>query len=208
MMPTIGEAIIGMTIFSRTLVQWTVDEAAIAAPPSPPISACDDDDGRPYHQVSRFQPMAPTRAAAQIARPVEPLGASMTPEPIVLATLVPKNAPNRFATAAIARATRGVRARVETDVAIACGGAAVEPGDVIVGDGDGVIVIPPHLVAEVAAEAAEQDAADAWVAERVAEGEPVDGLFPMNAEWRARYDAALREPQGAQGAPQGAQEER
>lgn len=85
----------------------------------------------------------------------------------------------------------------ETDVTIACGGAAVQPGDVIVGDGDGVVVIPPHLAAEVAAEAAEQDAADAWVAERVAEGEPVDGLFPMNAEWRARYEAARRGPQGA-----------
>ncbi|MFC9919782.1 fumarylacetoacetate hydrolase family protein [Agromyces binzhouensis] len=76
----------------------------------------------------------------------------------------------------------------ETDVTIACGGAAVQPGDVIVGDGDGVIVIPPHLVAEVAAEAAAQDAADAWVAERVAEGEPVDGLFPMNRAWRERYE--------------------
>jgi 5-oxopent-3-ene-1,2,5-tricarboxylate decarboxylase/2-hydroxyhepta-2,4-diene-1,7-dioate isomerase len=78
----------------------------------------------------------------------------------------------------------------ETDVTVACGGAAVQPGDVIVGDGDGVIVIPPQLVAEVAAEAAAQDAADAWVADRVAEGEPVDGLFPMNAEWRARYERA------------------
>ena len=38
----------------------------------------------------------------------------------------------------------------EVDVTIACGGAAVQPGDVIVGDGDGVIVIPPQLVAEVA----------------------------------------------------------
>ncbi|MGR0220578.1 fumarylacetoacetate hydrolase family protein [Agromyces sp. ZXT2-6] len=76
----------------------------------------------------------------------------------------------------------------ETDVTIACGGAAVQPGDVIVGDGDGVIVIPPHLVAEVAEEAAAQDAADAWVAERVAEGEPVDGLFPMDREWRSRYE--------------------
>lgn len=84
----------------------------------------------------------------------------------------------------------------ETDVTVACGGAAVQPGDVIVGDGDGVIVIPPHLVAEVAAEAAEQDAADAWVAERVAEGEPVDGLFPMDREWRARYEATLRPTQG------------
>ena len=63
--------------------------------------------------------MAPTRPAPQIIRPTLPLGGSMTPDPIVLATLVPKNAPNRLATAAIARATRGVRARVETEVAIA-----------------------------------------------------------------------------------------
>ncbi|GAA1819673.1 fumarylacetoacetate hydrolase family protein [Agromyces neolithicus] len=77
----------------------------------------------------------------------------------------------------------------EVDVTIACGGAAVQPGDVIVGDGDGVIVIPPHLVAEVAAEAAEQERRDAYVAEQVAGGASVDGLFPMNADWLARYEA-------------------
>jgi 5-oxopent-3-ene-1,2,5-tricarboxylate decarboxylase / 2-hydroxyhepta-2,4-diene-1,7-dioate isomerase len=76
----------------------------------------------------------------------------------------------------------------ETDVAIACGGAAVEPGDVIVGDGDGVIVIPPALAWEVAREAAAQEAEDEWVARQVASGASVDGLFPMNAEWRARYE--------------------
>ena len=76
----------------------------------------------------------------------------------------------------------------ETDVAIACGGAAVEPGDVIVGDGDGVIVIPPALAREVAREAAAQEAEDEWVARQVAGGASVDGLFPMNAEWRARYE--------------------
>lgn len=81
----------------------------------------------------------------------------------------------------------------ETDVTIACGGAAVQPGDVIMGDRDGVIVIPPFLLEEVAREAAAQEAADAWVADRVAEGHPVDGLFPMNAEWRARYEAAQAE---------------
>ncbi|MFF2274801.1 fumarylacetoacetate hydrolase family protein [Agromyces sp. NPDC058126] len=77
----------------------------------------------------------------------------------------------------------------ETDVTIACGGAAVQPGDVIVGDGDGVLVIPAAIAAEVAAEAFAQEAEDAWVAEQVAGGASVDGLFPMNAEWRARYDA-------------------
>lgn len=78
----------------------------------------------------------------------------------------------------------------ETDVTVACGGAAVQPGDVVFGDRDGVIVIPPFLLAEVAVEAAAQEEADAWVAEQVAAGAPVDGLFPMNAEWRAKYEAS------------------
>lgn len=76
----------------------------------------------------------------------------------------------------------------DVDVAIGCGGTTVQPGDVIVGDGDGVIVIPPTLVEEVVHAALEQEEEDAWIAEQVAAGHPVDGLFPMNAEWRARYD--------------------
>jgi len=76
----------------------------------------------------------------------------------------------------------------ESDVVITCGGAAVCPGDVIVGDGDGVIVIPRQLVDEVAAQAAEQEKRDAWIADRVAEGESLDGLFPMDERWRARYE--------------------
>ncbi len=79
----------------------------------------------------------------------------------------------------------------ETDVTIACGGAAVQPGDIVFGDRDGVIVIPPFLLEEVAHEAAKQETEDAWVADQVAKGNPVDGLFPMNAEWRARYEAEL-----------------
>ena len=75
------------------------------------------------------------------------------------------------------------------DETIACGGAAVQPGDVIVGDEDGIVVIPPHLAEEVADDAVAQEREEAWVAERVAEGNPVDGLFPMNAEWRAKYEA-------------------
>lgn len=81
----------------------------------------------------------------------------------------------------------------EVDVTVACGGAAVQPGDIVMGDDDGVIVIPPFLLEEVAREAAAQEEADAWVAEQVAQGAPVDGLFPMNAEWRARYEAERAE---------------
>ncbi|QEW02369.1 fumarylacetoacetate hydrolase family protein [Microbacterium lushaniae] len=77
----------------------------------------------------------------------------------------------------------------DVDVAIGCGGTTIEPGDIIVGDGDGVIVIPPALAEEVADAALAQEEEDAWVAAQVKAGHPVDGLFPMNAEWRARYDA-------------------
>ncbi|WP_163634325.1 fumarylacetoacetate hydrolase family protein [Microbacterium sp. B35-04] len=78
----------------------------------------------------------------------------------------------------------------DADLTIACGGTTVQPGDVIVGDADGVVVIPPDIVEEVVDAALAQEDEDAWIAERVAEGHPVDGLFPMNAEWRARFEAA------------------
>ncbi|MGV8894854.1 MAG: fumarylacetoacetate hydrolase family protein [Rhodoglobus sp.] len=77
----------------------------------------------------------------------------------------------------------------EGDVTIGCGGTTVQPGDIIVGDNDGVIVIPPGLVEEVVDAALAQEDEDGWVAEQVAAGHPIEGLFPMNAEWRARYDA-------------------
>ncbi|MFS0911640.1 fumarylacetoacetate hydrolase family protein [Microbacterium sp. 179-I 3D2 NHS] len=77
----------------------------------------------------------------------------------------------------------------DVDVTVSCGGATVQPGDVIVGDADGVIVIPPHLVEEVVDDALAQEVEDAWIAEQVAAGHPVDGLFPMNADWRAKYEA-------------------
>lgn len=76
----------------------------------------------------------------------------------------------------------------ETDVAVGCGGTTVEPGDVLVGDGDGVIVIPPAMVEEVVDAALAQEEEDAWIARQVASGHPVEGLFPMNAEWRARFE--------------------
>lgn len=75
------------------------------------------------------------------------------------------------------------------DETVACGGAAVQPGDVIVADEDGIVVIPPQLAEEVANDAAAQEREEAWVAQRVAEGHPIDGLFPMNAGWRARYES-------------------
>lgn len=75
------------------------------------------------------------------------------------------------------------------DVTIACGGTTVQPGDIVVGDADGVLVIPPPLLRAVVEAALAQEDEDAWIAARVAEGHPIEGLFPLNASWRARYDA-------------------
>ena len=75
----------------------------------------------------------------------------------------------------------------DADITIGCGGTTVQPGDVIVGDGDGVIVIPPGLAEEIADAALAQEDEDAFVAEQVRAGHAVDGLFPMNDEWKARY---------------------
>lgn len=79
----------------------------------------------------------------------------------------------------------------ETDITIACGGAAVQPGDLIVGDDDGVIVIPPAVAHEVIDAAYEQERRDGWTAEQVANGERIEGLFPMNNEWKERYQVWL-----------------
>ncbi|GAA1855422.1 ribonuclease activity regulator RraA [Myceligenerans crystallogenes] len=77
----------------------------------------------------------------------------------------------------------------DSDLTIACGGATVQPGDILVGDADGVVVIPPSIADDVADAALARETEDAWIAERVAEGHHIEGLFPMNAEWRARFEA-------------------
>jgi regulator of RNase E activity RraA len=77
----------------------------------------------------------------------------------------------------------------ETDVAVACAGALVEPGDLLVGDDDGVVVLPDALITEIVADAVRQEAEERFIAEQVEGGASVDGLYPMNAEWRSRWEA-------------------
>lgn len=81
----------------------------------------------------------------------------------------------------------------ESGVAVACGNATVLPGDVIVGDDDGVIVIPRDLVEEVVDAALAKETQDEWVAAQVAEGHSLDGLFPPIGEWKEKYQRWLDE---------------
>lgn len=75
----------------------------------------------------------------------------------------------------------------DTDLTISCGGSTVQPGDIIVGDDDGVLVIPPSLVEEVVDAAIAQEHEEAFIADMVGQGHGVEGLFPMNAQWRAKF---------------------
>jgi regulator of RNase E activity RraA len=70
---------------------------------------------------------------------------------------------------------------------VGCGGCAVYPGDVVVADGDGAVVIPAALADEVARLGAEQEELEAWLMDEVKAGRTLPGLYPPNEETMARY---------------------
>jgi len=74
---------------------------------------------------------------------------------------------------------------------IACGGVAVFPNDIIVADQDGAVVIPAALVEDVARAGPEQERLEAWIMKEVERGLPLPGLYPPNAETKARYEAEV-----------------
>lgn len=76
---------------------------------------------------------------------------------------------------------------IDWGLPIACGGVAVFPGDVIVADRDGAVVIPRAMVDDIAAEAVEIERFDAWVVRKVSDGEPLPGLYPPSPENLERY---------------------
>src|SRR6478735_5040897 len=114
MKPAIGELTIGMNTFhSRPLLSVHLSPvcdqisacqllwaAASADPHKPPMSACDEDEGRPSHQVIRFQVMPPPSAHRITCEVTLTTSVSIRPEAMVLATAVPQNAPTRFMLAA------------------------------------------------------------------------------------------------------------
>ncbi|MCR4523558.1 MULTISPECIES: ribonuclease activity regulator RraA [Bosea] len=85
---------------------------------------------------------------------------------------------------------------IDINVPIGCGDVAVFPGDVVVGDAEGVIVIPAHLADEVAAEAVEMTAFEDFVTEEVLKGRSILGLYPATEEQTKVDFAAWRKANG------------
>jgi regulator of RNase E activity RraA len=80
---------------------------------------------------------------------------------------------------------------------IGCGGVAIFPDDVIVVDDDGAVVIPGALVNEAVEAAIEQEKLEAWLIGEVQAGAALPGLYPANAENKARYEAFRRDQKSA-----------
>lgn len=72
---------------------------------------------------------------------------------------------------------------------IGCGGVCIEPDDILVADGDGAVVIPKALAAEVRDAALEQEAFEDWALAQVQQGAKLPGLYPPDEATKARYDA-------------------
>jgi len=79
----------------------------------------------------------------------------------------------------------------EIDVPIRCSGVRVNPGDLVVGDADGVVVVPAAIAAEVMRDAAEQDRMEAFLRRKVEAGASIDGVYPPDDATKAEYRAWL-----------------
>jgi regulator of RNase E activity RraA len=85
---------------------------------------------------------------------------------------------------------------IDINVPVGCGDAPVFPGDVVVGDGEGVVVIPAHLADDVASEAVEMTVFEDFVQEQVMAGRSILGLYPPTDEQSRTDFAAWRKGKG------------
>jgi regulator of RNase E activity RraA len=92
-----------------------------------------------------------------------------------------------FAAGRSATLSLAVHHAVDINVPIGCAGVAVYPGDVLVGDEEGVVVIPRHLAAEIAQPAADQEDLERFIQEKVASGAPLRGTYPPNEQTLEEY---------------------
>lgn len=92
-----------------------------------------------------------------------------------------------FAAGSCAMTNLGLHHAVDLQVPIGCAEVAVYPGDIMVGDDDGVVCIPRQLAADVAREAAKQECVEAFILELIEEGAPLAGTYPPDDDVLARY---------------------
>ena len=97
-----------------------------------------------------------------------------------------------YVRAAHAAANVTIHHAAEMNAVIGCGGIMVQPGDVLLGDADGVAVIPRHLAGRVAEVAAARDRLEAYVLARISAGESLRGVYPPNEQTLAEYEASRR----------------
>jgi regulator of RNase E activity RraA len=93
-----------------------------------------------------------------------------------------------FCAGSAAPASLNVHFGADLQRPIACGGVAVIPGDVLVGDSDGVVVIPQAMAGEVARDGAEQERLEGFLKQRVEAGHPTIGTYPPNQETLEAYE--------------------
>ena len=94
-----------------------------------------------------------------------------------------------FCAAAAAPASVATLFAVDLQRPIGCAGVAIFPGDILVGDAEGVVVVPRALAEEVALDGTEQDRLERFVHTRIEQGHPTFGTYPPNAETLAAYAA-------------------
>jgi regulator of RNase E activity RraA len=102
-----------------------------------------------------------------------------------------------YAAAMNARTNKTLHHPVDLQQPIGCGGVAVFPGDIIVGDGEGIVVIPRHLAAEVAQEAAAQEEKENFIMEKIRAGASIVGVYPPDAQTLAEYEAWKKRQAGS-----------
>jgi len=82
---------------------------------------------------------------------------------------------------------------VDYNVPIGCAGVLVVPGDIVVGDDDGVVVVPQAMAQAIAEDIVMQEEREEFIRLRLAEGAPLPGLYPMGPEWEERFQQWRRD---------------
>ncbi len=94
-----------------------------------------------------------------------------------------------YAAAVVASTRLSFHHVADLQVPIGCAGVAVYPGDIVVGDKDGITVVPRHIAPEILEACERRDALEAYLAERIRSGEALWGVYPPTDQTRADYEA-------------------